>query len=176
MPTAKPLDDRYLEWLYSQVATVKSRRSSKTHWGLLKQLYSTEFTWFVPHDENRAADGCALRMEWAHETRSFPDHDWLNLGCSFLEMLIGLARRLEFQTDDPSAFWFWHLIDNLGFLEYHDRSNYSENYVAKRTSVVCKRTYDQLGNGGLFPIRNPDQDQRKVELWYQLCEYILQDL
>lgn len=175
MSPQKPLDERYLTWLYSQVGDVRLRRSSKTHWRLLKQLYSTEFTWFVPHDENRAADGCALRAEWAHEVQATPDHNWLHLPCSFLELLIGLARRLEFNGGGTSTAWFWHLIGNLGFLEFHDRSGYSMSFVEVRTRVVCERKYDQFGNGGLFPIRNPEQDQRKVELWYQLCEYILQD-
>src|SRR5512134_96688 len=175
MPAQKPLDERYLIWLYSQVGDVRLRRGSKTYWRLLKQLYSTEFTWSVPHDENRAADGCALRMEWVHEEHTIPDHGWLNLECSFLELLIGLARRLEFNAEGTAAVWFWHLIGNLGFLGFHDRSNYSQNFVAVRTRVVCERKYDEFGYGGLFPIRNPEQDQRNVELWYQLCEYILQD-
>lgn len=169
------LDDRYLTWLYSQVAEVKTRKSSKTYWDLLRQLYCTEFTWFVPNDDNRAEDGRELRFEWADsENIELPDH-WLRLGCSFLEMLIGLARRLEFQTDESCEHWFWHLINNMGLLGYHDRSNFSEEDVEDRTSAVIWRTYDPDGNGGLFPLRATDRDQRQVEIWYQFCEYLLQD-
>lgn len=169
------LDDRYLTWLYGQVAEVKTRKSSKTYWDLLRQLYCTEFAWFVPNDDNRAEDGRELRFEWASvEDVELPDH-WLRLGCSFLEMLIGLARRLEFQTDESCEHWFWQLINNMGLLGCHDRSNFGEQDVEERTSSVIWRTYDYDGNGGLFPLRSASRDQRQVEIWYQFCEYLLQD-
>lgn len=111
MMSAGTLDDRYLSWLYGQVAVVKTRKSSKTYWNLLRYLYSTEFVWFVPNDDNRAADGKELRREWMAETGIHPDAEWLSLGCSFLEMLIGLSRRLAFETEEDASFWFWHLIE-----------------------------------------------------------------
>jgi hypothetical protein len=165
-----------LEWLYGQVAVVKHRKSSGTFWGLLRQLYKIEFTWVIPEDERRATDGCELRVRWAHETHSTPDHEWLNLGCSFLEMLIALAERAAFQTEEETQRWFWEFIDNLGFSNFHDKSRFSHNFVTRRVGVVCERLYDHMGNGGLFPLRNPKKDQRRVELWYQLSEYIVQDL
>ena len=67
-------------------------------------------------------------------------------------------------------------MENLGFESYHDGSGYSRNYVTKRMRVVMDRLYDMHGNGGLFPLRKPSKDQRKVELWYQMSEYLLQDL
>lgn len=170
------LDDQYMVWCYGQIADAKIRKSSKTYWRLLRQLYSTEFRYFVPNDENRAEDGKELRNEWAHEQRVNPDEEWLNLPCSFLEMLIALARRMAFQAEETPEFWFWHLIRNLNFEGFHDKSGYSHNFVKRRMAVVNDRLYDFAGNGGLFPLRNPSKDQRKVELWYQMCEYILQDM
>lgn len=169
------LDDRYLEWLYSQVAEVRVRRSSKTYWRLFQQLYSTEFVWKVPNDDNRAADGKELRYEWAHEFGIQPDPEWLALGCSFLELLIALARRLAFETEEDAQFWFWQLLDNLELLGFNDRSRHTAEEVAARTDCVINRTYDRNGQGGLFPLRDADKDQRKVEIWYQLCAYLLQD-
>lgn len=169
------LDDRYLTWLYGQVAEVKTRKSPRTFWNLFKQLYSTEFVWVVPNDDNRAEDGRQLRCEWAANTRSEVDPNWLSLGCSFLELLIGLSRRLAFETDGDAPNWFWHLIDNLGLLDCNDRSNFKFEEVDERLFVVIWRTYDRCGNGGLFPLRRTKNDQRKVELWYQLSEYLLQD-
>jgi hypothetical protein len=169
------LDDQYLTWLYSQVGEVKTRKSSKTYWNLLRKLFCTEFAWFVPNDDNRAEDGRELRLEWAaSENIELPDN-WLRLGCSFLEMLIGLARRLDFQTEYSVVDWFWKLIENMELLGYNDRSNFSETDVDDRTSTVIWRTYDHNGNGGLFPLRSASRDQREVEIWYQLCEYLLQD-
>lgn len=168
-------DDQYLTWLYSQVAEVKTRRSSKTYWGLLRQLYSTEFVWFVPNDGNRADDGQELRREWAAQQEQTVDGEWLSLGCSFLEMLIGVSRRLEFEAEGDAPAWFWHLIDNMGLLGFNDRSKFSPEVVEDRTHAVIWRTYEKDGRGGLFPLREPSQDQRQVEIWYQLCEYLLQD-
>ena len=173
--TSGLLDDQYLTWLYSQVAVVKTRKSSRTFWNLLRQLFCTEFAWFVPNDDNRAEDGRELRCEWTVLTGHEADQNWLTLGCSFLELLIGLSRRLAFETNSNVSDWFWHLINNLGLLGYHDRSNFSPDDVEDRTYAVIWRTYDRNGNGGLFPLRYSDNDQRKVELWYQLSEYLLQD-
>lgn len=169
------LDDQYLTWLYSQVAEVKTRKSSRTYWNLMRQLFSTEFAWFVPNDDNRAEDGRELRCEWVCNAGTEADPDWLSLGCSFLEMLIGLSRRLAFEAEGDVSYWFWHLINNMGLLGFHDRSNFRPEEVDDRTSAVIWRTYESNGNGGLFPLRNPSKDQRKVEIWYQLSEYLLQD-
>ena len=46
--------------------------------------------------------------------------------------------------------------------------------VADAMAAIIWRTYDSNGYGGLFPLRNPREDQRKVELWYQLNAYLLE--
>jgi hypothetical protein len=173
--TPGTLDDQYLTWLYGQVAAVRARKSSRTFWDLFRQLFETEFAWVIANDENRAADGRELRREWVDETRSEVDLNWLALGCSFLEMLIGLSRRLAFGTDGDAANWFWHLINNLGLQSFHDRSGFSSEDVEDITSAVIWRTYEPDGTGGLFPIRDSGNDQREVEIWYQLSEYLLQE-
>jgi len=173
--TAGTLDDQYFTWLYSLVADVRTRKGPRTYWNLLRRLFCTEFTWFVPNDDNRAEDGRELRSEWADLEDVHVDRNWMALGCSFLEMLIGVSRRLEFQTDHDSVFWFWHLIGNLGLLGHNDRYKFSEEDVDNRTSAVIWRTYDCDGNGGLFPLRHAEQDQRTIEIWYQLNQYLLQD-
>lgn len=114
------LDDQYFSWLYGQVADVKARKGPRTYWNLLRKLFCIEFAWIVPHDDNRAEDGRELRCEWASLMSVDIDKHWATLGCSFLEMLIGLSRRLEFQTENDSAYWFWHLIENLGLLSHND--------------------------------------------------------
>jgi hypothetical protein len=92
-------------------------------------------------------------------------------------MLIGLSRRLAFETDhgDDGASWFWHLINNLGLLGYTDGSKFRPEDVDDVTSRVIWRTYDQSGHGGLFPLQHTNNDQRRVEIWYQLSEYLLQN-
>jgi hypothetical protein len=141
-------------------------------------LFQTEFVWFVPNDDNRASDGRELRHEWAAATNAEVDSQWLETGCSFLEMLIALSRRCSFEAFDDgndSASWFWQLIDNLGFTGYRDGTDFEPEEVEAIVYRVMWRTYDRDGNGGLFPLRCAKKDQRKVEIWYQLSEYLLQD-
>lgn len=168
------VDEQYLEWLYDQVI-VRTRKGA-TYWKLLRQMHQTEFTWFIPNDGNRAEDGRDLRAEWAAHNNIGPDRPWMELGCSFLEMLVALARRMEFEADHTPHHWFWHLLENLGFESFHDGSGYSRMFVTKRMRIVMDRMYDITGTGGLFPLRKPSKDQRKVEIWYQMSEYLLQDL
>lgn len=171
------LDDLYLAWLYEQVGDVKVRSRTRTYWDLFRQLYSKEFVWYVPNDDNRADDGLCLREQFLddHGIDIFEvDPEWLGIGCSFLEMMVGLARRLAFEADGQPSLWFWHLIENLGIKDCTDRSKYDHGKVDRILNTVIWREYDFDGRGGLFPLRHARTDQREVELWYQLNEYLLE--
>jgi hypothetical protein len=168
------LDSLYLTWLYDQVGDVKVRNKSLTYWNLFRQMYATEYIWLVPNDDNRVEDGRALRQEWIHEQEFPVGPDWWARGCSFLEMLIGLARRLAFEGDGHPDVWFWHLIENLGLQDCTDDIRYDHDEVDERINAVIWRTYDRNGRGGLFPLRRARRDQRNVELWYQMNAYLLE--
>lgn len=166
------LDDVYLSWLYNQVGDVKGN-TSETYWNLLRQMNDIEFVWLVPNDDNRVGDGRDIRHEWASENGV--DLRMMDLGCSFLEMMIGLCRRLAFEADEgEAADWFWHLIRNLGLQSCTDQSDYNREEVDERINAVIWRTYSRRGHGGLFPLRNPRRDQRDVELWYQMSAYLME--
>lgn len=167
------LDDLYLTWLYSQVGDVKERNKSRTYWDLLGQLYSKEFVWLIPNDDNRVQDGLDLRHEWMYEQRMSAPDEWLFRNCSFLEMMVALSRRLAFEGEGHPPVWFWHLIKNLGLHECTDRSKYNQSEVDERLDIVILRLYEPNGHGGLFPLRYPKHDQRWVEIWYQMNEYLL---
>lgn len=169
------LDDIYLTWLYSQVGDVKVRNKSKTYWILLRQMYAKPFVWLIPNDDNRVMDGLDLRYEWAGSLDSeiFVDAEWLMRDCSFLEMLVALSRRLAFEGEGHPPAWFWHLMDNLGLLNCTDRPNYDQTEVDTKLDTVIWRLYDPNGRGGLFPLKYPEHDQRDVEIWYQMNEYLL---
>lgn len=174
---SETLDDLYLTWLYSQVGSVRVRNPAKTHWTLLKQLYTKEFIWFIPNDDNRAEDGRELRHEFiAAEGLTDVDPAWMELGCSMLEMLIALSRRAYFEDGHSVRDWFWILLRNLGLDTCTDKSRYERREVDEVLETVIHRRYDRNGNGGLFPLYNPAKDQRRVEIWYQLCEYLLQQM
>lgn len=175
------LDGAYLEWLYSQVGIVQNRNPARSHWKLLRQLYTREFTWFVPNDDNRIEDGKELRSEFLLETGyqlDDPYGHWFSLGCSMLEMLIGLSRRVAFESDRSPGEWFWRLMHNLE-LDHVTDDIYEisiEEEVEEILDRVIFRQYEYNGQGGLFPLRNAHQDQRAVEVWYQLQAYLLEGL
>ncbi len=93
-----------------------------------------------------------------------------------LELLIILSRQLSFEMDDGADAWFWHLVQVLDFQQFHDRNfdDFSREEIATTLERVIWRTYEPNGEGGLFPLRNEERDQRKVELWYQLNAYLLE--
>jgi hypothetical protein len=172
------LDDQYFTWLYSQVASVKQKHPHKSYWILLRQLYTKEFVWFVPNDDNRAEDGRDLRYEFfdaegiAEVDR---DHAWADLGCSMLEVLLGLSRRLSFEAEGRVDDWFWHLLENIGLDKFTDSSGYDPGEVDEILERIIWRNYRPDGVGGLFPLKEPEDDQRKVELWYQLSAYVIEN-
>jgi hypothetical protein len=180
----EPLDEGYFKWLYGQVSPLRLKNPTRTYWALLRQLYQTEFVWFVPNDDNRLEDGRDLRYEFMDSVhgldRSEVDPEWLGLGCSMLEMLIALSRHLSFEAEGEVRDWFWHLLDQLDLRKYNDRFYDPEAAPHKFQAIeetlerVIWRRYNYDGTGGLFPLRNPTQDQRDVELWYQMGSYIVE--
>lgn len=171
------LDQRYLNWLYDQVANVKARARSRTHRSLFEQLSETIFVALVAHDENRIADAKDLRYEYLSENEDEQgDPAWTRSPCSMLEVLIVLSRQLAFEMDDSVQPWFWHLLEVLDLERFNDRmyDESSREEIANTLERVIWRNYKPNGEGGLFPLRNPIEDQRDVELWYQLNAYLLE--
>lgn len=172
----EPLDELYLKWLYSQVGSVRTRQSAKTYWSLTRKLYQKEYVWFLPNDDNRAEDGKDLRYEFINNQGiEDVDVEWMNMTCSVFEMLIGLSRRLSFQTNGSARAWFWRLIENLQLDRYNDSVGFPHIRINSILDQMIWRTYHQNGRGGIFPLRRPNVDQRKVELWYQMHSYLRQE-
>ena len=171
------LDRRYFNWLQDQVAYSRSRKGGRTHTRLLEQLHQTIFVAVVAFDENRAADARDLRYEYLSENGDeVGDPNWTRRPVTMLELLVVISRILSFEMDDPVGPWFWHLIEVLE-LEKYDDDNYdthSQEVIEDVLDRVIWRTYEPDGRGGLFPLRSPRQDQREVELWYQLNAYLLE--
>jgi len=175
MNEPQPLDELYFVWLYSQVADPELTDPSLTFWNLLKILFTREFIWLIPNDDNRLEDGKALRQEFIHdESLREVDSEWIGLGCSVLELMVGLARALSFEADGEPHYWFWRMMQNIGLHKYSDDKRLQKKQVEKILDRVIFRNYKANGEGGFFPLENPDQDMRKVELWYQLGAYVLE--
>ena len=169
----EPIESAYFNWLCAKVTRPSARTPSQTYWKLLRELQNTEFVWVVEMDENRAEDGKDLRHEFVIEANvQDPDPVWLELGCSVLEMMIAVSRRASFIDGRSPRDWFNVILRNLGLSEYND-SNFHLPTVQDIVTRLVWRTYDTDGTGGMFPIDDPQHDQRKVEIWYQFCEYIV---
>jgi len=169
----EPLDELYFQWLYRQVGRAGTNRA-KTHWKLLRQLYSKEFVWLVPNDDNRVIDGVQLRWLFVAESQlDKVDASWMKMGCSVFEMLLALSHRLAFEADGKAVDWFWFLLRNLGLEDFTD-SNY-DGFIKDVDEILEKliyRLYRPDGQGGLFPLKDPTVDQRHVEIWYQMSMYL----
>lgn len=144
---------------------------------LLRVAHTVSFYELVPNDTNRAVDGLELRDRYHSAFGTWPDvPDY----CTFLEMLIGLSIRMNDQTyavnhADMSSYWFWKLMENLGVTDYHDESWETPGAIESlviRFGTVVERRYEPNGNGGLFPLRNPNKNQRTIELWYQMMSWL----
>jgi hypothetical protein len=173
----EPLENLYFNWLCAKVIKIRyNRTSSTTYWRLFRTLHNTEYIWLVSMDDNRLADGKHLRREFIRETGIDDDLEWREITpCSLFEMLIAFSIRCEFQASDligNAQHWFWKFIYNLGLTEANDASDITEEQIGEVLHRFIWRTYDYSGKGGIFPLDDPRQDQRKVEVFYQLFDYL----
>lgn len=153
----------YLEHLGT---LVKTRKKFKD---LFSILHDKEFVWLVPNDDNRIADALEVRAEWADENGA----DANFASASFLEVLIALSRRMAFMTDEDAEGWAWRFLVNLGLDDKTDRLlSKDEREVDEILDACIWRTYKKDGRGGFFPLQRPHRDQREVEIWYQMQDYV----
>jgi hypothetical protein len=174
----RQLDEQYFEWLYKQVADPDIEEPSLTNRGLLNLFFRTEFIWVagVRKDEKRIKDGKALRYEFLRsgEAPVGVPPEWMNYGCSVLELMIGLARRIVDMAEGEPPYWFWLMTENIGLRHYTDDVVIDTGDVEETLNRVIFRRYHYDGKGGFFPLEYPDKDQRNVELWYQASAYVLE--
>lgn len=169
------LDDLYFEWLYKKIGVISNRNPNKSYWELARYLYRTPFHWVVPNDDNREADGKDLRREFINECDiQDVEVNWLQLECSVLEMMIALANRAAFASTGEIGDWFYKFLDNLKLRVFTD-ARYDRDAELKIKRIIERlvdRQYNSKGVGGLFPLENAEDDQRKVEMWCQLSSYL----
>lgn len=171
----EPIEEVYFNWLYSKVASVDVPTPSLTYWTLLRDLHSTEFVWLLSGDDNRAEDGLDVRREFYRQIRFDQDDPWMHVNCSVLEMLIAFARKAEFQTQMRAREWFWIFMENLGLNDLNDAQHGVTKQVSEVMDAFIWRTYRRNGQGGgLFPLRRTKHDQRKAEIWFQFCEWVIE--
>ena len=47
--------------------------------------------------------------------------------------------------------------------------------TSERLNTFIYREYERNGKGGMFPLKTPSGNQKKVQLWYQLAEYLIEN-
>lgn len=169
MTRSEELEEQYVAWLWSQVESGK-----QSYEALAQAMFEKEFVWFIPNDDNRCEDGLDLRTEFMQEMGSTVALRYLSeRGCSVLEVVIALSRRLSFAADGSPAEWAWTLIKNLELNKMKDPVGHRRlERIDAALEMLIWRTYAKDGQGGLFPLAWPDQDQTKVELWYQMSAFL----
>lgn len=163
----------YRAWLLWRVG-FENIRGHDRYEQLMEQLMDSPFEYQIPRDENRARDGLDLRDEFFSDSGirgSFEEED-----CMVLEMLIGLSIRIENEyIGDPAEVHperiFWEMIKNLGLDRFDDR-HYDRDYIFEKLGRWLKREFRRNGEGSIFPLRHPRQDQREIEIWSQMNEYL----
>lgn len=164
--------DPYFDWLCILVG-------NNNYGMLLQMLHSIDFKSSLPEDENRGIDGMQLRVEFMTIFGEFGSSTNRG-GCTMLEFLVALSKKMSFlMSGNPGGhhleFYFWTLIKNLKLDKLTD-DNFiilnGEFFVEDAVWRVQMRQYEYSGNGGLFPLKHPYQDQRKVEIWYQMHAWL----
>lgn len=174
------IKQEYFDWLCDLV----HREDWKGYVSLLGELHRLIFVPRIEHDENRSADGIELRERYLVEEQWEDCEEALAGECSVLEMLVALANRMAFELASADiseadqatmSNCFWEMIRNLG-LEPYDDSQFEElnggYFTARVIDEFVNRKYSENGIGGIFPLAFAEEDQRYVELWYQMQNYI----
>ena len=168
----------YYDWL-CEIINVKENLYDI----LIHELYSIDFLWKLPLDSDRNYDGLILRDEY-YSYQSEPND---NKRCSVLEVLIALSRKMDYILDDDdrgdrTRIWFWEMIDNLDLMKFTDDricdmfgSGWATtNEIHKIIDIWMNRNFEYNGKGSPFPLDNPLEDQRNLDLIRQLNAYILE--
>lgn len=170
------LYNAYFHWLLDIVMYKEMKRSGRNYSRLLRAMREKQFIWLVDNDVNRAQDGKYLRYTFKEETGIDGE---IKGACNFLEMAVGLSVRMNDVIFEPDpaykpARWFWMMMENCGLDEYTD-DVFDELVVNKIMDRVLLRRYSKTGKGGFFPIKHPKQDQKEVEIWYQMQQYVMEN-
>lgn len=178
MPLASLKD--YILWVCEAKLAMTATETRK-YTKLYEKLARIEFVWIHPRDENRAADGLCLRKDFSYEMGEYIDSDEILPKCTVFEMIAGLAYRCEHQImrnlsyGDRSKKWFYEMLENLGLLDFDNKSwdSESEDQVFNIVHDFLYRKYRVDGSGGgLFPIKRRSLNQKTEEIWVQCMAYL----
>lgn len=174
--TRRQLCDEYFEWIFDIVCRDRYAEDN-SYRNLLSYLHSVDFSYIISRDQDRYTDGVDLRRKFTLEM-GYGDTAYRITGpCSVLEMMVALAIRCEETIMDDVTYgdrtgqWFWSMIVSLGLGSMSNR-RFDVDYVEEVIDTFLNRDYEPDGRGGLFTIRDCDDDLRRVDIWGQMCWYL----
>lgn len=157
---------------------------------LCEKLQETEFIPILEMDENRCGECRELRRDFAEtewDYLTYMDETPVDIldgtygeNGTMMEMLVVLAEKMNFDLADSQyeagiGHWFRELLENCGLIEYTNETLEDGRYAEAAADIldtVIFRKYGWDGEGSLFPLRWPKQDQRYQELIVQMNGYI----
>lgn len=154
---------------------LNKRDLEKYNW-IFHILHNKNFRFIIERDDNRAWDGIKYRDIYVENNIFIKDlkevNIFMNKDCSVMEMLIGLAIRIENEyigdpSDEHPEDLFFIMISNLGLLDAED--NFEVNFIIDKW---LDRRFTKTGKGSPFPVKKDKRDQRKLEIWDQIISYI----
>lgn len=167
----------YFEWLCIQVGIHDGWHPEKED--LLWQLHSIDFRFSIPTDINRRKDALKLRDLYL-DSRRTPDSESTYINAwpvSVLEILVALAKRCaedvlgDNSNGDLFRELFWDMIANLGLMRFNS-SKGDRGKICTIIEIWINRDFEADGGGSPFPLKRPPMDQRRVEIWEQMCNYL----
>ncbi len=176
----------YLDELFDRMDIGKVEENGKiSYYRLARLLTSIEFYCVIDRDTNRVFDAYSFREKWWNENikpyNSLPmDETNMSSSVSLFEVLSALSIRMENEilqspeSGNRENKWFWMIMKNIGWDKYTDDSmdDSDVNKIKMDAFRIMDRSYSENGAGGLFPLAKTTRDQTKVEIWYQMAEYI----
>lgn len=149
----------YFCWLLDRIGVLTGDKQDYIL--LCQHLFSVDYFWVFDLDSNREAAGKNLRKEFADETMIYEDEVMsISEPCKVLEMLIGLAHKIQELYEGSEESWFWEMMENIGLSEFDDR-----NYDAKYVDQIISEWLN-YSKGSLFP------PYTNTSIWDQMNKYM----
>lgn len=164
------MNDLYFNWLVERVSNGMDETTKKGK-KILNLLWDNPFRYLHRMDSNRIDDAESLRLEFGNIYNSYI----FSKPHCVLEVLVALADRMAYnimaidEVIPNTAYCFWEMMDNLNF-STNDSNN---QHILDR---FLDKEYDRNGYGGIFPLKSNRKNQRRLDLWYQMQNYINENL
>ena len=102
--------------------------------------------------------------------------------CCLFEIIVCLADSINEMFEDTDAYdgvehFFGILMANAGFDLYDEEDldtigDQVKKYWQRCIDRILNRTYSADGEHGLFPVKEPSSDRRKISLWQQMNDWV----